>query len=171
VRLRDGEREVEVSGSAGFVRQVLEDLPLLLARLRGETRRTRPDIGLPPPPPEEARAPQHPAPAVAATHPSQVTAERAAGGNGHPADSAPDHTTANQREPRHRESVGSGNGHGALDDEVIAVVRTAGRPIGIAEIRRRLRDEVSGQQVRRILERHPDAVTSTGGRPAAYRPR
>src|SRR3989442_1612081 len=63
VRLRDGEREVEVSGSAGFVRQVLEDLPMLLSRLRGETRRTRTDIGLPPPPPEEARAPQHPAPA------------------------------------------------------------------------------------------------------------
>ena len=36
MRLRDGDREIEVSGSAPFVRQVLDDLPALLAKLRGD---------------------------------------------------------------------------------------------------------------------------------------
>src|SRR5438270_4670646 len=36
LRLRDGDREIEVSGSAPFVRQVLDDLPALLAKLRSD---------------------------------------------------------------------------------------------------------------------------------------
>src|SRR5207244_12970592 len=36
VRLRDGERELEVSGSAVFVRQLLDDLASLWPRLHGE---------------------------------------------------------------------------------------------------------------------------------------
>ena len=36
LRLRDGDREIEVSGSAAFVRQVLDDLPAMWARLHGE---------------------------------------------------------------------------------------------------------------------------------------
>ena len=46
LRLRDGEREIEVSGSAAFVRQVLDDLPAMWARLHGEgsTRPARIDL-------------------------------------------------------------------------------------------------------------------------------
>ena len=41
--------------------------------------------------------------------------------------------------------------------------------MGIAEIRKRLSDPVSGQQVRRVLERASEQVVNTGGRPAEYR--
>ena len=46
LNLRDGEREIEVSGSAAFVRQVLDDLPAMWARLHGEgsTRPARIDL-------------------------------------------------------------------------------------------------------------------------------
>ena len=37
LRLRDGEREIEVTGTAVFVRQVLDDLPALIAKLRGDS--------------------------------------------------------------------------------------------------------------------------------------
>ena len=46
---------------------------------------------------------------------------------------------------------------------------STGRPISIAEIRERLSDPVSGQQVRRVLERASERVVNTGGRPAEYR--
>ena len=49
VRLKDGEREIEVSGTPIFVRQVLDDLPTLLARLRGETPPTPAAIRMPAP--------------------------------------------------------------------------------------------------------------------------
>src|ERR1700676_4269174 len=54
LRLRDGDREIEVSGSAAFVRQVLDDLPAMWTRLHGEgaTRPARIDL----PPPAEAPA-------------------------------------------------------------------------------------------------------------------
>ena len=46
LRLRDGDREIEVSGSAAFVRQVLDDLPAMWTRLHGEgsTRPARIDL-------------------------------------------------------------------------------------------------------------------------------
>jgi len=50
LRIRDGEREVEVSGSAIFVRQMLDDLPGLLARLRGEGSSRPAAIRMPAPP-------------------------------------------------------------------------------------------------------------------------
>src|SRR3982075_4651903 len=50
VRLRDGDREVEVSGSAGFVRQLLDDLPALLGRLRSEPTSRSASISMPPAP-------------------------------------------------------------------------------------------------------------------------
>lgn len=49
VRLRDGDREVEISGNPAFVRQVLDDLPALMARLRGEAP-GRTAISMPAPP-------------------------------------------------------------------------------------------------------------------------
>jgi hypothetical protein len=49
-RLRDGDREIEVSGSAPFVRQLLDDLPSLLAKLRGEPAVSPRAIRMPSPP-------------------------------------------------------------------------------------------------------------------------
>ena len=49
VRIRDGEREIEVRGNPAFVRQVLDDLPALMSRLRGEAP-GRTTISMPAPP-------------------------------------------------------------------------------------------------------------------------
>src|SRR5579864_2879479 len=56
LRLRDGDREIEVSGSAAFIRQVLDDIPELWARLRGEVPAQPSRIRMPPPPVEPALA-------------------------------------------------------------------------------------------------------------------
>src|SRR5579864_5250746 len=53
VRLRDGEREIEVSGSPAFVRQVLDDLQSIWAQLRGEPPRQPASIRMPAPPERE----------------------------------------------------------------------------------------------------------------------
>jgi hypothetical protein len=138
VRLRDGDREVEVSGSAGFVRQILDDLPALLARLRQEPAARHPAISMPPPP-------------AAPSPPAEVSGPA-------PADT--------------ETLMPAANGHAPGDDltaRVLGILRRAGRPIGIAEIRRRLPEDISGQQVRRVLERASDQVVNTGGRPAEYR--
>ena len=42
LRLRDGEREIEVSGSAAFVRQVLDDLPAMWAAFTAKVRHALP---------------------------------------------------------------------------------------------------------------------------------
>lgn len=140
VRLRDGDREIEASGSPMFVRQLLDDLPVLLARLRGDTAAGRPASISLPAAPAAAPAPSPPTLPAAST-PAMDGA--AAGGNGHTAD--------------------------PLEQRVLAVLGRSRQPIGIAEIRRRLDEHVSGQQVRRILERASDRVVNSGGRPAAYR--
>jgi hypothetical protein len=57
----------------------------------------------------------------------------------------------------------------ALTRQVLAILRRSARPMGIAEIRKRLSEPVSGQQVRRVLERASEQVVNTGGRPAEYR--
>ena len=138
VRLREGDREVEVSGSAAFVRQALDDLPALMARLRSTTAVTsRTSIALPAAPVET---------------PTPVPVD------------GPDQPAGNGTRQRATAKNGA-----SVEERVIAVIRDAKGPIEIAEIRRRVGAEVSGQQVRRILERASDRVVSTGGRPAAYR--
>ena len=142
MRLRDGDREIELSGSAPFVRQLLDDLPALLGRLRSEPPSRPSSISMPPPP----------APIPAAAAPSPVP-ERAAAAVEAPVEPA-------------------SNGHSPTDPltrQVLAVMRKAGHPVSIAEIRNRLSDPVSGQQVRRVLERASEKVVNTGGRPAEYR--
>jgi hypothetical protein len=67
-----------------------------------------------------------------------------------------------------RRDEGSNGAATSLDDQVVAILRAAGRPVGIAEIRSRLTEDVSGQAVRRVLERI-EGVANVGGRPAAYR--
>lgn len=66
LRLRDGDREFEVSGSAIFIRQLLDDLPSLWQRLHGEGSSRPARISMPPPPPREAL----PAPVVVESVPS-----------------------------------------------------------------------------------------------------
>lgn len=54
VRIRDGGREIEVTGSAGFVRQVLDDLHNIWAQLSGEGPRQPASIRMPAPAPRSA---------------------------------------------------------------------------------------------------------------------
>ena len=57
VRLRDGDRELEVSGSPVFVRQLLDDLASLWPRLQGQGPSRPAHISMPaPPPPAESPA-------------------------------------------------------------------------------------------------------------------
>jgi hypothetical protein len=155
VRLRDGEREVEVSGSAQFVRQLLDDLPALLGRLRAEPASSRPaSISMPPPPT---------LPAVVTAPAPPVAVEPAAVADTAEAVEAPVEVATSET---------ATNGHGpvdALTRQVLGIMRKTGRPVSIAEIRQRLSDPVSGQQVRRVLERASEKVVNTGGRPAEYR--
>jgi hypothetical protein len=139
-----------VSGSAGFVRQLLDDLPALLGRLRSEPTSRSASISMPPAP--SAFMPPPPSlPAAAA---------------------APAVTKAAEVPVEVRSPAPATNGHGpvdALTRQVLAIMRKTARPMGIAEIRKRLSDPVSGQQVRRVLEKASDQVVNTGGRPAEYR--
>lgn len=143
VRIRDGEREVEVSGNPAFVRQLLDDLPALLERLRGAPA-GRTAISMPPPPRNGATGaepiPAQPAPVAVV----ETTAAAPAGG-------------------RRRTAQGS------LEDRVLAVLAQSTEPLAVAAIRERLGDDrVSGQQVRRLLERAGPRVAVSGDRPATY---
>jgi hypothetical protein len=81
VRLRDGEREIEVQGSQQFVRQILDELPQLLRRLAGETAQGAPaSIRMPQPVAAEPVAPA-PAPAVV-TAKAKANGTSAANGDG-----------------------------------------------------------------------------------------
>lgn len=148
VRIREGDREVEVHGSPGFCRQILDDLPTVFARLRGEGGRAS-AVALPAP--QRAAAPPADPPAVAAPTAPDIDASSGRATNGRAAlvDDSVD----------------------ALDEAVMKVLRNARSPITIAELRRRLPDSVSGQAVRRALERANDRVVNVGGKPAAYRAR
>jgi hypothetical protein len=138
VRLKDGEREIEVSGTPIFVRQVLDDLPTLLARLRGETPPTPAAIRMPAPPAAQHGAPPPPVPAI-------------------PAPAAPS-----------GEVITDGSGI-SLEARVLAALRGSAQPLPVMGIRDRLGPGVSGQQVRRILERAGTKVVASGERPIRYR--
>jgi len=56
LRLRDGDREIEVSGSAAFIRQMLDDIPALWARLEGANPPQAASIRMPEPPRESTVA-------------------------------------------------------------------------------------------------------------------
>ncbi|MFN2581755.1 MAG: hypothetical protein ABR498_03325 [Candidatus Dormibacteria bacterium] len=56
LRLRDGEREIELSGSAVFIRQMLDDIPDLWARLQGHAPAQPASIRMPQVPREPALA-------------------------------------------------------------------------------------------------------------------
>jgi hypothetical protein len=147
-RLRDGDREVEVSGSTGFVRQVLDELPVLIARLRSETAPTPASIRMPSPPP------------------AQPVLEPPGGPLREPATRVAAEPESDDRKP-----LAAGNGRGArsLEERVLATLRGAAHPLPVAEIRGRLGSDVSGQQVRRVLERAAGQVVATADRPIRYR--
>ena len=150
LRLRDGDREIEVSGSAAFVRQVLDDLPAMWTRLHGEgsPRPARIDL------PTHHEAPAA-VPVVAAEQPNRVP------------ESAPEPSPV-------KAPVAASNGkhtttRSTPDDKVIAVLKESTRPLAVAAIRKRLGGSFTPQQVRRILERNAPKVSVTDERPATYR--
>ena len=152
LRLRDGDREIEVSGSAAFVRQVLDDLPAMWTRLHGEgsTRPARIDL------PAHAEAP---APVVA-EHVNRVP------------ESAPAARTDSGASALHRPRrpmASTPATRSTPDDKVLAVLKESTRPLAVAAIRKRLGGSFTPQQVRRILERNAPKVTVTDERPATYR--
>jgi hypothetical protein len=153
LRLRDGDREIEVSGSAAFVRQVLDDLPAMWTRLHGEgsTRPARIDL----PARSEAQSP------AAAEHSNRVpeSAPEPARTAPEPARTAPA-ATANGKHTATRSTP---------DDKVLAVLKESTRPLAVAAIRKRLGGSFTPQQVRRILERNAPKVSVTDERPATYR--
>lgn len=188
IRLRDGDREVEVHGTSAFCRQIIDELPLLLDRLRTAPG-TAASIALPSPP--SSRGPRGDRlPEVSRGDGAHATAPDGGGAHAAPPDPGAAHPTVlDEIRSRRRSRTGAGNGrhapspdHGAvsaptqtpadpLDEQVLTVLRASGRPLAVAEIRAKLGDELSGQAVRRILERAHDLVVSVGGKPAAYRAR
>lgn len=144
LRLRDGDREIEVSGSAAFVRQVLDDLPAMWTRLHGEgsTRPARIDL------PARSEAPMAEQPHRVPESAPEPTRTAAPGvvSNGK-------HTSARS----------------TPDDKVLAVLKESTRPLAVAAIRKRLGGSFTPQQVRRILERNAPKVSVTDERPATYR--
>jgi hypothetical protein len=155
LRLRDGEREIEVSGSAAFVRQVLDDLPAMWARLHGEGAARPGRIDLPAPRPQE--------------RPAAVTAIAS-----HAASPAPVDEPAAEPVSNGRHAAPASNGkraaeRGTPDDKVLAVLKGSTRPLAVAAIRKRLGGSFTPQQVRRILERNGPKVAVTDDRPATYR--
>jgi hypothetical protein len=153
LRLRDGEREIEVSGSAAFVRQVLDDLPAMWTRLHAEGASRSGRIDLPAPrQPERLAADETVAVIPSAPEPVAVAAAE---------------TVANGKHP-----VAAANGRraerGTPDDKVLAVLKSSPRPLAVAAIRKRLGGSFTPQQVRRILERNATKVSVTDDRPATY---
>jgi len=159
VRLKDGEREIEVSGTPIFVRQVLDDLPTLLARLRGETPPTPAAIRMPAPSVPQPPAAHRSAPEVRSTAPEVRAPEPEA------PPVAPDLPISASPTGK---AVGDNDGI-SLEEQVLAALRGAEHPLPVVGIRDRLGPGVSGQQVRRILERAGSKVVASGDRPIRYR--
>ena len=159
VRLKDGEREIEVSGTPIFVRQVLDDLPTLLARLRGET----------PPTPAAIRMPAPSAGQPPAAHPSAPEVHAPVPEVRPPAPEVPPAVPEVPIAGDPAGETGSDGDEVSLEEQVLAALRGAAHPLPVVGIRDRLGPGVSGQQVRRILERAGAKVVASGDRPIRYR--
>lgn len=155
LRLRDGDREIEVSGSAAFVRQVLDDLPAMWARLHGEGAARPGRIDLPAPRQQER-------PVAAAPAPSRLAAPE-------PVDEPAAEPVSNGRHAAPASNGKRAAERGTPDDKVLAVLKSSTRPLAVAAIRKRLGGSFTPQQVRRILERNGPKVAVTDDRPATYR--
>lgn len=155
LKLRDGDREIEVSGSAAFVRQVLDDLPAMWARLHGEGSSRPGRIDLPAPRQQDRPATGEPVAVHEDAEEPVVARAQAPATNGKHAAAA-----ANGKRTAER---------GTPDDKVLAVLKASTRPLAVAAIRKRLGSTFTPQQVRRILERNAPKVFVTDDRPATYR--
>ena len=158
VHLRDGDREIEVSGNPAFVRQVLDDLPALMGRLRGEAA-GRNGISMPAPPA-----------AVSATPVAEAgsTSPPVAGGAAPQQEGEP---VRARNGARNRADGGNRGGRETANDlerQVFEVLRTSTRPLAISAIRERIEGQPTGQEVRRLLERAGQRVTRSEERPATY---
>jgi hypothetical protein len=159
VRLKDGDREIEVSGGPGFVRQILDELPVLLARLRGDPAPTPASIRMPSPVPQPTVA-NAPAAASVPEAPPASAADSPSASRPDTAPAAPRTVVAGTAETDDDASV---------EEQVLAALRGSTHPLPISDIRQRLGNEVTGQQVRRILERAGRRVVASGDRPMRYR--
>jgi hypothetical protein len=159
VRLKDGEREIEVSGTPIFVRQVLDDLPTLLARLRGET----------PPTPAAIRMPAPSAVQPPAAHPSTPEVHAPVAEVRAPQPEAPPHAPEIPIAAAPSGETGADGDGISLEEQVLTALRGAKHPLPVVGIRDRLGPGVSGQQVRRILERAGPKVVASDDRPIRYR--
>jgi hypothetical protein len=157
LKLRDGDREIEVSGSAAFVRQVLDDLPAMWARLHGEGSSRPGRIDLPSPRSQEPSSAREDATTRSVAEEPVIAPMRDTATNGKHA--VPGAAT-NGKRPAER---------GTPDDKVLAVLKSSTRPLAVAAIRKRLGGSFTPQQVRRILERNAPKVSVTDDRPATYR--
>ncbi|HUZ69220.1 MAG TPA: hypothetical protein VMU65_05860 [Candidatus Saccharimonadales bacterium] len=157
LKLRDGDREIEVSGSAAFVRQVLDDLPAMWARLHGEGSSRPGRIDLPSPRPHEQSVTHEAAATQAVAEEPIIAPVRDPATNGKHALTAAATNGKRQAE------------RGTPDDKVLAVLKSSTRPLAVAAIRKRLGGSFTPQQVRRILERNAPKVSVTDDRPATYR--
>jgi len=159
VCLRQGDREVTVTGSRIFIRQTLDELPSLFAKLTGTPVPTPASISIPANP---ARTPptEVEAPTVVAL-PAYEPQTRGPRAERHP---APNRDTGATRNP----AAEFTKDPGSLEDSVFAVLQRSKRPLKVVELRAQLDGNVTGQQVRRILERS-DRVVSNGDKPTAYR--
>ena len=160
VKLRDGEREIEVSGNPAFVRQVLDDLPALMARLRGEAN-GRSAISMPAPPAAGAATPApagDPTPTPAAD-PGPATT---------PAPAAVQATPRPRRAAATPQAASRRPDGADLERQVFDVLRSSTRPLAVSAIRERIEGQPTGQEVRRLLERAGSRVTRSEERPATY---
>jgi hypothetical protein len=156
VRLRDGAREVEVTGSPAFIRQTIDDLPALFARMMAASVATPASISIPA---------AHPAPTARDEGGDIGVAGRAepsarSGSNGG--------SDRRREQPAPPQTRGSEPPNGSPEERVFAVLRSSGRALTVASIRAELNDGLSGQQVRRILERSGQVIAGDE-KPSRYR--
>lgn len=160
VRLREGDREAEIHGSAAFVRQIIDELPTLFARLRGEAAAPVKPASISMPRPPQA------APAPRADHDLDDLEALDAEEDGHD-EELPEPPRRAARRERHGAKA-TANGNGSLEARVFRALQRADHPLSVAAIRKQIGGETTGQQIRRILERASDRVVATSERPAAY---
>lgn len=169
IRLREGDREVEIHGSASFVRQTLDELPTLFARLRGEAvPATRPaSISMPRPPRATDADPEPEEPEEEEEFEDDAPPARHRERHGQAAAAA----KVGGRATREKGGPAGTNGrkaNGSLEDRIFRTLERADHPLSVAAIRKQIGTDTTGQQIRRILERAADRVVATTERPAAY---
>ncbi len=168
VRLKNGDLEIEVSGSAAFVRQTIDDLPIVLAKLRGEIPPRPAAISMPTAPAHEpASVPVQGTPVGDASAGRTLQNGAFGDANGARNVAAYGASSANASQTNTSDTNGAAGSDRGLETAILAVIRREGRPLAVAAIRKRLTGDVTAQQVRRTLERS-SKVAMSDDRPATY---